>query len=146
MPLPEGYRPREGDELLIRAKVAYDCEPNDGSVHIKLVGAEYKSAVLALTDVHALHCRAWNEGDKVVQKNWGHGTVLAVHENMAWVHLKSGQMATFEANELEPYVEPAEDLGNQIVRQVIEKVDAALVPPPAPGSQADVGDDDEMKF
>lgn len=114
MPLPEGYRPREGDELLIRAKVAYDVDTGDDAVHLRPVGSEYKSLMIPLDQIHALHFRRWNEGDRVLDREFNRGgTVVATIDDQVWVKVSpteddpSGFMSTFDANDLQPYVEAA---------------------------------------
>jgi hypothetical protein len=153
MPLPEGYLPRRGDELLIRAKVSFDVETDDEDVHLEPIGAEWKKVMIPLAEVYALHCRTWKKGEKVTQANWGSGTIIAVHENMVWVQLAlTGGLATFEANALEPYVDP-EELAVETMTEAellagLEPLiipEPNIVPDPAPGSQSIVGDDEAIE-
>jgi hypothetical protein len=146
MPLPEGYLPRRGDELLIRAKVSFDVEPDDEDVHLEPIGAEWKKIMIPLADVHDLHCRTWKKGEKVTQANWGSGTIIAVHENMVWVQLAlTGGLATFEANALEPYIDPEEIAVETMTEAELLAGLEHLIPPPAPGSQSIVGDDEAIE-
>lgn len=163
MPLPEGYLPREGDELLIRVKVSYDVQPHDRDVHARPIGQEHRKFMIPLDEVHALYCRSWNVDDRVSCGEFeGAAEVVAVCDSYVWVKDRMNQMWTVEANDLEPYVEPEAPL--ETMRNFIEaaigapKPDMVALgeaiafnypncpPPPAPGSQSAVGDDDEIKF
>jgi hypothetical protein len=147
MPLPEGYLPRKGDELLVRARVTYDCEVGDADVHVAMVGAEHKKYMIPLAEIHSLHARKWSEGDRV-QNDWGWFEVVAVSDDQVWGkcrgHLNDsggsiGLKYTFDANDLEPYVEPATDmvaLGEEVA------LNYPAAPPPAPA----VVDDEEVAF
>jgi hypothetical protein len=156
MALPEGYLPREGDELLIRVKVTRDVSSVEEFVSTKVVGSEHRTLLIDIDKIHALHCRAWSEGDKVSQANWGHGTVVAVHEDMVWVrHSQPGRcarLATFEANALEPYVAPEELAVERMTEaELLAGLEGLMPPPEAPcdgklGSQSQVGDDDDIAF
>ena len=86
MPLPQGYRPRKGDELLVRARVTYNCEVGDADVHVAMAGAEHKKYMIPLADIYSLHARKWNEGDRV-QNDWGWFEVIAVSEDQVWAKL-----------------------------------------------------------
>jgi hypothetical protein len=103
MPLPDGYLPKEGDELLIRAKVKYDIDDGDENVHLSVVGEEWKTFIIPISRIHSLNFRAWNEGDKVCEiKDGRFGVVIDTHGDQVWVELVTGNLATFHANELEP--------------------------------------------
>lgn len=124
MSLPEGYLPRKGDEVLIRARM---ITADDGEEHyLAIVGREHHKVFLSNSEIHSLHCRHWNEGDRVTSEEFaGPGIVLATSDEWVWVMCETGYEEgvryTFAANELEPYVEPEA------------------------GSQSVVADDDEIK-
>ena len=134
MPLPEGYLPREGDELLIRVKVRFSVDAGETSVLIDRVTS------VELNEIHAIYCRKWNEGDRVKLRrdDSAIGTVIATHGKHIWVHWDSDPDQTVEdfdshlANDLEP--EPAIIAAPET--QPIE-------PPPAP---AVASDDDDLPF
>jgi hypothetical protein len=156
MPLPEGYLPRRGDELLIRAKVSFDVEPDDEDVHLEPIGAEWKKVMVPLADVHAIHCRKWDKGDKVIWQSFegAKSTVIAVYKKWVWIKDEfSDDTEIVSANELEPYVDP-EELAVETMTEAellagLEPLiipEPNIVPDPAPGSQSIVGDDEEIKF
>ena len=58
MPLPEGYLPREGDELLIRCRVSYDVKLTGESVHVSVVGADHHRPIVPMKSVHGLYIAA----------------------------------------------------------------------------------------
>lgn len=149
MPLPEGYLPRTGDEVLIRCKVSYDVGVIDSSdmVHLKVSNREWQTIIMQVEQIHHLYLRKWNIGERVKSVEFdGPGTVLAVSDEWVWVICESGQDAggryTLTANELEPYVEVLETMTEKELLAGLEH----LIPPPAPGSQADIGDNDEIAF
>ena len=53
MPLPEGYLPREGDELLIRVKVRFSVDAGETSVLIDRVTSVELNEIHANRDRHA---------------------------------------------------------------------------------------------
>jgi hypothetical protein len=120
-------------------------------VHIRLVGAEHKTAVLGLSSIHALHLRNWRIGDTISYPSLfeGPAEVLAVDGHEVWVRDTENQRWTIEANELEPYVEPAPppaaDLGTDgpmgIEAAVPEKYAMPTAAPPSVDA-ASIGDDD----
>jgi hypothetical protein len=162
MPLPAGYLPRKGDTLLIRVDVRSDYD-NDGSnlVSVAVTGSPHRVLFADIDKIHAIYSRKWNEGDQV-QNDWGWFEVIAVNEDQVWAkclgHFSDscgsvGLRYTFDANDLEPYVEPA------VVETMTEAELMAglegLAPPPAGpndftmnppltvvGSQSLVSDDD----
>jgi hypothetical protein len=104
MPLPEGYRPRKGDELLIRAKVEFDVDLEEKDVHLRV---DYHKLVIPLAEVQALHIRSWKKGDRVLDEDGLLGTVIALHGSSVWVKRDAvgdepADMWTFEANDLRP--------------------------------------------
>jgi hypothetical protein len=115
MPIPEGYLPRKGDELLVRVCVCHDTvlgDPElDTMIQVEVVGSSHRRFFVDLDKIHSLHCRKWNEGDRVKSIEFdGPGTVLAVSDEWVWVLCETGEYEGFRytlpANELEPYVEP----------------------------------------
>jgi hypothetical protein len=150
MPLPEGFLPRKGDELLIRAKVSFDVEPDDEDVHLEPIGAEWKKIMIPLANVHELHQRSWKKGEKVRSREFdGIGLIMAIDGCWIWIKEISGEnegsMWTLEANELEPYVEPEELAVERMTEAELLAGLEHLVPAPAPGSQSIVGDDEAIE-
>lgn len=110
MPLPNGYLPRKGDLLLIRVKVKHDVSEGEEDVHFSLPGREYSSHIVELTEIAALHCRAWEAGDKIVYRG-NPGEVVATCGTEAWIRdYHADQMKTVSANELIPMPEPVEQV------------------------------------
>lgn len=112
MPLPEGYLPREGDEVLIRARLKHGLD-DDGEGYFEIVGKEHNKFFMDADKIHGLYRRQWNEGDKVRSIEFGwQGRVLATSEVWVWVEVETGPDAyrkyTFAANELEPWVDQEE--------------------------------------
>jgi hypothetical protein len=105
MPLPEGYRVRKGDEVLIRARAKRDSIIDDDpetAYYLEIIGREYLTILLRLDQVHALYRRKWNKGERVreIGDPASCGEVVAVHDEFVWVKMDK-DMVTFEANELE---------------------------------------------
>ncbi len=111
MPLPEGYRPKRDDILIVHGVVKYDVDAEDHNVHLKIVGT-YVDASPKLQDIVGLHCRHWEEGDRVrlVEDPDSFGEVIATHDDQVWVKGLpgsnfDGDMETWIANILEPMPE-----------------------------------------
>lgn len=114
MPLPKGYLPREGDVLVLHVKTRFDVESRDVSfgdrkiqVHVSPIGgSSYHHFAVPLEDVVGIHCRKWSEGDRVrstdemAPVNMTTGTVVATHEDKAWVQFDNGPLETVSANDL----------------------------------------------
>jgi hypothetical protein len=114
MSLPQGYLPRKGDTLLICVDVRSDYNTVDGSlVSVAVTGSPHRTLFADFDKIHSIYARKWNEGDRV-RSSEGWGEVVAVHEDQVWFKLLGdvgeygaiGAMYTFDANDLEPYVEP----------------------------------------
>jgi hypothetical protein len=144
MPLPEGYLPRKGDIVLVQARVRYDADRcnADSDCSLEIVGSEHRHFFQPLAEVHALHCRKWNAGDRVKSAEFdGPGEVLATCDDQVWVMCETGEdeggKYTLEANQLDPYVEPAP--GDEW-----DAIDPVTIPPPCDGKVgseiANVGD------
>ena len=142
MPLPEGYLPREGDELLIRCRVSYDVKLTGESVHVSVVGADHHRPIVPMKSVHGLYCRHWKEGERVIDEDDTPGTVISTKDEFVWVYRDAlgenepADMFTYRANELRP--EPT-----------VSAPEAPPVepPPPAPApAPAAVSDDDDLPF
>jgi hypothetical protein len=109
MPLPEGYLPRKGDEVLIRARAKRDTRIDDDpetACYLEIVGKEHQSVFLPRSGIHSLYCRKWNVGDRVrdIGEPETVGKVVAAHDKYVWIRADKGDcmyMLTFEANELE---------------------------------------------
>lgn len=109
-----GYLPREGDILTIRAIVKYDVEAGEDRVHIRPFGAHTDSSVPLKSDGTlaevTLYCRHWSEGDLVIvcfthrdpDYRGLDGQVLAVFGEAVWVKFGSGTPQTVLANDLTP--------------------------------------------
>jgi hypothetical protein len=154
MPLPEGYLPRKGDELLIRVTVRNDYGKNDGSlVSVTVTGAPHHQFFAYLDKVHSIYARKWSEGDRV-QNSEGWGEVVAVHDDQVWVKLlhgnkefaMAGLMITADANDLDPYVDTEElAIETMTEAELLAGLEGLAPPPEAPcngqlGSQSFVGD------
>lgn len=110
MSLPEGYRPREGDVLLVRGIVAYNVEPGDPSVHVKIEGSYSGKAIVTLDKVYALARRRWEPNEKVripVRGMTEPGEVIGTFQDHVWVqHPKYVAPMTYQANELQEWIDP----------------------------------------
>ena len=118
--MPKGYLPREGDVLLLLARVKYDVEVGDTAfgeedkgptVWVRLIG-DYQDRRVPLKEVHSVVGRTWRVGDKVRSLNDHNdrGEVVAVKDGMAWVQHVSGSFLTYAGLDLErdPALDEAE--------------------------------------
>lgn len=174
MALPEGYRPRAKDIIMLRGIVAYDVDPDDKDVHVKIEGS-HASAVVKLTDVESLVCRAWKKNEEVQpihrSTQWEKpGVVLHTSGEWAWVADPDGTgPMTYHSNALEPWRDPKAPLvAEEEAVKALDAVSGAMQepaggiafeddegpgavlmpqspPPPAPGSSAVVGDTEKIK-
>ena len=151
MPLPEGYLPRKGDELLIRVRARRDTDKLDDPIMgaFEVVGREHNVFYLPIDQIHSLYCRAWNVGEKVLYKHFnGPAEVIATYGNQAWIkNLDNNkgkytvQTWTADANDLKPWIE------TDVVETVTEQKPDWMRGAPcggAIGSQSIVGDDDPI--
>jgi hypothetical protein len=104
MPLPEGYRPRKGDILVLHGVVKHDVHPGEESVFVTIDG-HYGTESVKLDGIASLFARAWNKGERVRQNimstNTGDGEVVATYGDRVWVKFDvDGSMGTFRANDL----------------------------------------------
>ena len=134
MPLPQGYIPREGDELLIRVTVRRDYDSDDGLVAVHVSSAPHRTLFADLDKIQSIFARKWSEGDKVTSREFdGPGTVLAVSEDWVWVLCETGDDAggryTLPANDLEPYVEPEELAVEKMTEEDLLRGLEGLAPP-----------------
>lgn len=89
MALPKGYRPREGDILIIHAECLDDTEPGDHYIHVKL-GREYRDTfTIPIENIIDIKNRRWIVGEIV---NWRpnrdiRGTIVAVVDNEVVIKL-----------------------------------------------------------
>lgn len=97
---PANYRPREGDVVLVRAKVTIDCDPGDPYVHLKV---NHTRVGVDLKDLEGIITRTWKPKDRVrnVHDLSDRGVVIAVCDGMAWVKLNSGAFYSYAALDLE---------------------------------------------
>ena len=103
MSLPEGYLPREGDTLIILAKVKHSFDPGDTMVHVVPEG-HYSAIAIDLDKILGLYARAWDIDARVLFEG-SEGIVAAVYGSSVWVRFGEGDTASFEtveANELRP--------------------------------------------
>jgi hypothetical protein len=108
MPIPEGYLPRKGDEVLVRARAKRDARPEDPDIecYLEIIGQEHQKFFLKASEIHSIYVRCWNIGDTVTADD-GPAEVIAVDGSDVWVRDLDGVRWTVEANQLAPYVEPA---------------------------------------
>lgn len=142
MPLPQGYLPREGDELLIRVTVRRDYDSDDGLVAVHVSSAPHRTLFADLEKIQSIFARKWSEGDKVTSREFdGPGTVLAVSEDWVWVMCDTGDDAggryTLLANDLEPYVEPEElAVETMTEAELLAGLDGLAPPPEHPATES----------
>lgn len=58
MTLPKGYRPHEGDILVVHGRVQFDVDAEDAGVHLIVAEQTYRSLLVPLDAVIDLYCRA----------------------------------------------------------------------------------------
>lgn len=80
--IPERYFPREGDVVTVNAKVRFNFDVGDTSVHLTIDGFQRVTAPLA--DVVSWVSREWKPGDQIGW-NDGPGVVVAIVEDRVWV-------------------------------------------------------------
>jgi hypothetical protein len=142
MPLPEGYLPRKGDEVLVRARAKRDTNIDvDSEGYLELVGQEHHKFFMNVSEIHSLYRRQWNEGDRVKSiEFYGPGLVIGISDEWVWVLCETGEdeggRYTLTANELEPWVEPAEIMTQEDIKRAFA---------PSPVSQSIVGDDEPIE-
>lgn len=135
MGLPEGYRPRKGDIVVLHARIKNDLFRSssresllDSGTSMQIVGQAGDTWV-DFENVVGLMQRHWEPGDKVrFKRNGRFGEVVAVFEDKAWIKMAGDEttvMSTECANELEDDTPPPEE------------VDLPEPPPPAPGRADD---------
>ncbi len=133
MPLPDGYLPREGDELLVRVRVRHAVEAGEDNVHVNPSSRPYSNFVVDKDDIHAVYCRTWKPGEKarVIGAPNTYGEVIAIAEGCVWLKMTDGQFLTFGANALEAKIDP---------------IDEPFVEPIKPPTRQPVDDKDEIPF
>ena len=151
MALPEGYRLRAGDIVSLRATVKWDQEPNETRTNVQIEGAFAELTSIDLENV-VLVQRAWKPGQKVVlhssipgRPKWeGPGTVIATFGDSVWVDVPSHydvpgdrNPLTAHANDLVEWREEPPAYTPETGKKIWPEN-----PPPAPGSSADIGDDE----
>lgn len=102
MGLPKGYRPREGDMLILQGSVKYDFDEGEDQVWIILDG-DFMMRRIPLEKVYGVIGRAWRVGDCVRSRNdhSDRGEVVAVSDLMVWVKHRSGSFLTYSGLDLE---------------------------------------------
>jgi hypothetical protein len=115
MPIPKGYLPRKGDIVLVQARAKRDAYPNEPEIqcYFEVVGQETAKFFMSASEIHSIYARNWSVGDEVMSADGcDHGVVVATMDDQVWVKVNpteddpAGFMGTFDANMLEPYVEP----------------------------------------
>jgi hypothetical protein len=102
MALPEGYLPRKGDVLTIRATVKHDVDPGEDTVYVSF--RKYDDTSVDLAAVVGIFCRHWVAGEKVrlISDNEILGQIIATDDTSVWVKLsEDGSFKTFNANQIE---------------------------------------------
>jgi hypothetical protein len=142
----KNYIPREGDVVLLRARVKYDFGPADDpeveQVWFRLEG-DYQDRRLPLDRIQEVVERQWQVGDKVrsVNDHEDCGEVIAIHERMAWVKHLSGSFLSYPGLDLEfdpvenpkpipvaaPECPPSPEISNPQAKIGLEPAHAALV-------------------
>ena len=100
--IPKGYRPREGDILLIPVVVKYGVDASETDVLVTPVG-HYSTISIPIENVTDVRRRKWLAGD-AVRMSGDHeivGTVAAVDGDGVWVRLGAGEFLTCYANDIE---------------------------------------------
>jgi hypothetical protein len=153
MPLPEGYLPRKGDIVLVQARAKRDTNLDvDSEGYFEIIGQEHCKFFMDVSAIHSLHCRRWNEGDRVKSIEFdGPGLVIGISDEWVWVLCETGEdeggRYTLTANE--PYIEPKSDefkIDPQWEADPIKPdpiLDGMLHA--TPGSQSIVGDDEAIE-
>jgi hypothetical protein len=103
---PEGYRPRKGDVVLIRATVKYDVREDDDDGYCFVVTERRSDFSANLGEIVEFVSRAWDIGDRAMLPSV-HGAadligeIVGVHDG--WVWLKSADdLGTYNGSSLVP--------------------------------------------
>lgn len=102
--LPPNYIPRKNDVVLLLGRVRFDADLEDRRVHIELVGEEHVRAAVEIKSLAGVFNYGWKIGDRVrnVSDHSDIGSIIALHDRVAWVRHDTGSFLTYELNELEP--------------------------------------------
>jgi hypothetical protein len=125
MPIPEGYLPRRGDVVVVRAEVRYDVKPSEDTdedgVQVFVRPLEgYTDVRVPVRTLVGLWSRRFYEGDRVraIVEPGAVGTVAAISDEHVWVKFDATatlpeHFETFRSENLkpidpvdEPFVEP----------------------------------------
>lgn len=99
-PVPNGYKFRAGDVIVVEAVVRFGLEPNEDEdqIHIRL--NEYRDARVPISQVVGIKSRHIEPGEQIL--NCGEsGTVIAVKDDMVWVKMQGGAFLTLNTMDLE---------------------------------------------
>lgn len=148
MALPANYRPREGDKVLIRAVVRFDCDVGEDEAHLKIVGSEHNTPILKLDKIHSVVSRAWVVGDLVKTQDGDItlGCIQGVVGEWVWIEVRKsheptlvGKMYTYSAMEIdnvppEPVVGlPSSPIEDSFARATeLESMESAVTEKPDP--------------
>jgi len=115
MSLPKGYLPREGDVLVVHAKVKFDVQPGEDLVHVKV---EHNGFAVTLSKVVGIALLKFDVGERVVCKDDAScvGEVVAICDDAVWIRVderspwrrEHGEFATVRGKNLERCPVPVE--------------------------------------
>ncbi len=108
MPLPNDYKPRQGDVLVLHATVKRDFACSDDSIYLEADGC-YTTLCLKPDQIAGVHSLLFEPGQRVCLTGDKCGRIIAVHGDQAWVefdnHLAElvhvGNLARIEKTEKE---------------------------------------------
>jgi hypothetical protein len=155
---PEGYRPRKGDVVLIRATVKYDVREDDDDGYCFVVTERRSDFSANLGEIVEFVSRAWDIGDRAMLPSV-HGAadligeIVGVHDG--WVWLKSADdLGTYNGSSLVP-VPPEPDTSDipEASEEFFKSADdlgtyngSSLVPVPPEPDTSDIPEASEEFF
>jgi hypothetical protein len=90
MALPATYRPREGDILILHARVKHSFTGSDDGLYVEIEG-HYSTPCLPPESFAGVHRLGFEVGDYVWHVDQqAHATVLAINGNQAWIKWQIG--------------------------------------------------------
>lgn len=107
MSLPDNYKPKEGDVLILHATVKHSFTGGDGAIYLE-VGGHYSTLCLEASEIAGVHQLVFEPGQRVfADEDCGH--IIAAHEGMAWVEFDNHKTAVVRVSDLERVEEPANE-------------------------------------
>lgn len=109
-PIPKDYLLKKHDIVYIIATVKYDQLDQDDKVHFDIDG-HYGSVITNPASVKGLHSHYFEVGNQVLlcdetgQPFGGTYTIIAIHEELAWISRPNGN-AVVDTSALLPYTPP----------------------------------------